>query len=63
MKINTAINVIVSTLSVFKLAKAQQSPFYYQDDQDNYQSKYKISGKMEQIGRTGVAAMHAVLLK
>ena len=39
-----------------------QSPFYYHGNQEPV-SEYAISGKMEQIGRTGVAAMHAVLLK
>jgi hypothetical protein len=58
MKITIAIATLFLTAVI-----AQQSPFYYQDEQDNYQSKYKISGKMEQIGKTGVAAMHAVLLK
>lgn len=38
-----------------------QSPFFYQDESSQIQ--YQKSGKMEQIGRTGVAAMHAVLLK
>ncbi|KAI9493033.1 glyoxal oxidase N-terminus-domain-containing protein [Zychaea mexicana] len=37
------------------------SPFYWSQSQQ-FLSPYATSGKMEQIGRTGVAAMHAVLL-
>jgi hypothetical protein len=42
-----------------------QSPFYYGTEIPLHADikEYGISGKMEQIGRTGVAAMHAVLLK
>jgi hypothetical protein len=42
-----------------------QSPFYYGDEIPLHadMKELRISGKMEQIGRTGVAAMHAVLLK
>lgn len=39
-----------------------QSPFFDQEQQ-TINVKYQKSGKMEQKGRTGVAAMHAVLLK
>lgn len=39
-----------------------QSPFFDQE-QHLLNAKYQKSGKMEQKGRTGVAAMHAVLLK
>lgn len=42
---------------------ARSSPFYWQDEQPNYLLTYKDTGKMEQIGRTGVAAMHAVLIR
>lgn len=43
---------------------AQNSPFYWQDEQPDYsRESYHQTGKMEQIGRTGVAAMHAVLLR
>jgi hypothetical protein len=41
---------------------AQNSPFYWPEDQKVI-SPFAKTGKMEQIGRTGVAAMHAVLLK
>ncbi|KAK4520533.1 lumenal Hsp70 protein [Mucor velutinosus] len=41
---------------------AQSSPFYYQDYETSYHSEYAKQGKMVQQGRTGVAAMHAVLL-
>lgn len=47
-------------------AAGEQSPFYYDDAaeiNDVNILKYQKTGKMEQIGRTGVAAMHAVLLK
>ncbi|KAI9248394.1 glyoxal oxidase N-terminus-domain-containing protein [Sporodiniella umbellata] len=37
-----------------------QSPFFY--SYNNVTSPYETTGRMEQIGRTGVAAMHAVLL-
>jgi hypothetical protein len=43
---------------------AQSSPFYWQDEQLDYsRESYLETGKMDQIGRTGVAAMHAVLLR
>ena len=38
------------------------SPFYWSQSQQ-FMSPYASTGKMEQIGRTGVAAMHATLLK
>ncbi|KAI8087798.1 glyoxal oxidase N-terminus-domain-containing protein [Gilbertella persicaria] len=57
MKIATSIALVWATLSTV----LSQSPFYYQHSQESY-SEYAVSGKMEQIGRTGVAAMHAVLL-
>lgn len=43
-------------------AQQNASPFNWGDEQ-NVISPFAKSGKMEQIGRTGVAAMHAVLLK
>lgn len=42
---------------------SSQSPFFDQDKVDENMLKYQKTGKMEQIGRTGVPAMHAVLLK
>lgn len=38
------------------------SPFYWAPSQQ-FMSPYVKTGKMEQIGRTGVSAMHAVLLR
>lgn len=43
-------------------AQNDDSPFHWPDSQ-NIISPFAKSGKMEQIGRTGVAAMHATLLK
>jgi hypothetical protein len=69
MKLSTsAALLLLSVLSnkVVKVAAGgEQSPFYYSDSQvdDVNILKYQKTGKMEQIGRTGVAAMHAVLLK
>lgn len=42
---------------------AQASPFYYQDYETSFHSAHAKQGSMVQQGRTGVAAMHAVLLK
>lgn len=38
------------------------SLFYRQDVQPDYSTSFKESGGIEQSGRTGVAAMHAVLI-
>jgi hypothetical protein len=50
----------VCLVAASALVQAAQSPFFY-SDQSN--SKYAKTGKMVQEGHTGVAAMHAVLLK
>ncbi|KAI9257672.1 glyoxal oxidase N-terminus-domain-containing protein [Sporodiniella umbellata] len=53
---------IATAISCLVLAQAQSdSPFLLSDSQ-RVMSPYSKSGKMEQKGRTGVAAMHAVLL-
>lgn len=43
-------------------AQAQTNPFYPSQSQ-KIMSPYAKTGKMEQIGTTGVAAMHAVLVR
>ena len=60
-----SITSAVFLLTVFsvQLTRAQSPFFYGQLPLNADMEKYKTSGKMEQIGRTGVAAMHAVLLK
>lgn len=55
------LQIAISTIFAFWLVQAQ-SPFYYSFD-NSTTSDYEFTGKMEQNGRTGVAAMHAVLLK
>lgn len=55
------LQIAISTVFAFWLVQAQ-SPFYYSFD-NSTTSDYEFTGKMEQNGRTGVAAMHAVLLK
>ncbi|KAH8549827.1 glyoxal oxidase N-terminus-domain-containing protein [Umbelopsis sp. PMI_123] len=40
----------------------QISPFYWQDGQLQYSSTFKKKGRVEQLGRSGVSAMHAVLI-
>ncbi|KAI7887683.1 glyoxal oxidase N-terminus-domain-containing protein [Mucor mucedo] len=55
---------IVGAVSYFLgsvTAQNNESPFHWSDSQ-NVISPFAKSGKMEAIGRTGVAAMHAVLL-
>ncbi|KAI9472158.1 MAG: glyoxal oxidase N-terminus-domain-containing protein [Benjaminiella poitrasii] len=60
MRIRLAISIALFSTSHLHLVTSQ-SPFYYQET-ENYHSQYGKSGQLEQIGRTGVAAMHAVLL-
>lgn len=61
MKITNSITLLL--LAGLTNVVNSQSPFYYQANDHEYHSTYSTTGKMEQIGRTGVAAMHAVLLK
>ncbi|GAA5802423.1 glyoxal oxidase N-terminus-domain-containing protein [Helicostylum pulchrum] len=55
--------VSLSVLIVSLTFACAQSPFFDQDEKLNQDlKKFQVTGKMEQIGRTGVPAMHAVLL-
>lgn len=44
-------------------ALSQTIPFYWQETNQEFLSAYRDKGKMEQTGRTGVAAMHAALIR
>lgn len=57
VSIITAISYLASSVTA-----QNDSPFHWPDSQ-NIISPFAKSGKMEAIGRTGVAAMHATLLK
>jgi hypothetical protein len=50
--------IIVMTFFVFFNAFL----FYRQDVQPDYFTSFKEKGRIDQFGRTGVAAMHAVLI-
>jgi hypothetical protein len=58
VSIVTAIGFLASSVTT----QQNDSPFHWPDSQ-NVISPFAKSGKMEAIGRTGVAAMHATLLK
>jgi hypothetical protein len=58
VSILTAVSYLLGSVT----AQKNNSPFHWSDSQ-NVISPFAKSGKMEAIGRTGVAAMHAVLLK
>lgn len=58
VSILTAVSYLLGSVT----AQKNNSPFHWSDSQ-NVISPFAKSGKMEVIGRTGVAAMHAVLLK
>lgn len=58
-----ALLLLPVTISMVATVTSQLSPFYWQEEKPQYTSKYMKEGKMEQIGRTGVSAMHAVLIK
>jgi hypothetical protein len=64
MKISSFISIAAAVHCLISSVKTQEdeSPFHWPDDQ-KIMSPFATSGRMEQIGRTGVAAMHAVLLK
>ncbi|KAI8144824.1 glyoxal oxidase N-terminus-domain-containing protein [Fennellomyces sp. T-0311] len=52
----------VASISLFVHAQEDSyTPFYWSQSQDDL-SSYATTGKMEQKGRTGVSAMHAVLV-
>ncbi|KAI9306142.1 glyoxal oxidase N-terminus-domain-containing protein [Cunninghamella echinulata] len=62
MYIKSLLSSLAVLASVYK-AQAQDSPFeWLSSQQQQVLSPLATTGKMEQIGRTGVAAMHAVLL-
>jgi hypothetical protein len=58
-----ALLLLPLTISMAATVAGQLSPFYWQDQKPQYTSKYMKEGKMEQIGRSGVSAMHAVLIR
>lgn len=58
-----SIKLLPIAISMAVAALAKSSPFYWQDEYPDYLLSYQSSGKMEQVGRTGVAAMHAVLIR
>jgi hypothetical protein len=58
VSILTAISYLITSVT----AQSDDSPFHWPDSQSII-SPFAKSGKMEAIGRTGVAAMHATLLK
>lgn len=58
ISIVTAVSYLASSVA----AQGDTSPFHWPNSQ-TVVSPFATSGKMEAIGRTGVAAMHAVLLK
>lgn len=63
MKTASFISIVTAISYLFNSVTAQNdSPFHWPDSQ-NVVSPFAQSGKMEAIGRTGVAAMHAALLK
>lgn len=64
MKTASFVSIIGAVSYFFGSVTAQnnESPFHWSGSQ-NVISPFAKSGKMEAIGRTGVAAMHAVLLK
>lgn len=66
MKLSLSIFLLLTTynhLVVSAVADTDTSPFFYQDYEKSFHSEHAKQGKMIQKGRTGVAAMHAVLLK
>lgn len=60
MKSTAFLSIVAAITTV--TAQIQDSPFHWTNNQ-NVISPFAKSGKMEAIGRTGVAAMHATMLK
>jgi hypothetical protein len=58
-----SVKLLTIAVSMVVAALTKSSPFYWQDEHPDYLLSYQSSCKMEQIGRTGVAAMHAVLIR
>ncbi|GAA5812433.1 hypothetical protein MFLAVUS_005889 [Mucor flavus] len=62
MKTASFVSIVTAISYLFNSVTAQNDgPFHWPDSQ-NVVSPFAQSGKMEAIGRTGVAAMHATLL-
>lgn len=55
--------LLAAAIAAASPALADPVPFYWQNPGQEYSAAVKKGGKMEQIGRTGVAAMHAVLVR
>ncbi|CAM0136343.1 hypothetical protein VKS41_006851 [Umbelopsis sp. WA50703] len=53
---------LAAAVAIVSPALADPVPFYWQNPGQEYSAAIKKGGKIEQIGRTGVAAMHAVLI-
>ncbi|RUS24312.1 glyoxal oxidase N-terminus-domain-containing protein [Jimgerdemannia flammicorona] len=63
MRISFAVAVLAALHLGTALASPAKRQDYYDEDDPPFSSpNYARAGKMEQIGRTGVTAMHAVLL-
>ena len=63
MKTTSFVSIVTAVAYLTSSVIAQSdSPFHWPNSQ-NVISPYAKSGKMEAKGRTGVAAMHATLLK
>jgi hypothetical protein len=54
---------LAAAVAIVSPALADPVPFYWQNPGQEYSAAIKKGGKIEQIGRTGVAAMHAVLIR
>jgi hypothetical protein len=67
MKLSLSIFLLLTTYNQLLVSAVAEdtntSPFFYQDYEKSFHSEHAKQGKMIQQGRTGVAAMHAVLLK
>jgi hypothetical protein len=54
--------LLLIAISMMFVVFFNTSLFYWQHVQPDYSKSFEEKGKMEQFGRTGVAAMHAVLI-
>ncbi|KAH8549829.1 glyoxal oxidase N-terminus-domain-containing protein [Umbelopsis sp. PMI_123] len=54
--------LLIAAVAFSAPALTQSTPFYWQDAGQDFLSAYRDKGKMEQIGKTGVSAMHAALI-
>jgi hypothetical protein len=55
--------LLIAAVAFSAPALTQSTPFYWQDAGQDFLSAYRDKGKMEQIGKTGVSAMHAALIR